>query len=65
MKYEVLRSRQQQETNLAAERTETKGIEETTATNLTSVGYSLSRPWLRPLIEKHNLSTVDNVGLNA
>ena len=53
------------ETNLAAQRTEPERIKEASATNLTGVGDTLSRPGLWALIQKYNLGTVDNIGLNA
>lgn len=50
---------------LAAQRTEPERVKEASATNLTGVGDTLSRPGLWALIQKYNLRTVDNVGLNA
>ena len=55
----------ERETNLAAQRTEPERVKEASATNLTGVGDTLSRPGLWALIQKYNLRTVDNVGLNA
>lgn len=51
--------------HLAAHRAESEGVRETSATNLTSVGHSLPKPRLWPLIEEHHLRTVDDVCLNV
>lgn len=50
---------------LASERTESKWIEKTSATNLAGIGDTLSRPWLWPLIQENDFSAVDNVSLDA
>jgi len=50
---------------LTTKRAEAEGIKETPFTNFTSVGDTFTRPRLRPLIQEHNPSTVDYVGLNS
>lgn len=50
---------------LATKRAESEGIKETTLTNFASISDPFTGPWLRPLIQEHNLCTVDNVGLNC
>lgn len=49
---------------LASKGAESEGVEEAPFTDFTSIGDSFTRPWLWPFIQKDNLSTVDNVGLN-
>lgn len=50
---------------LATKGTETERIKEATLTDLTSIGDTFTRPWLRPFIQEHNSSTVDDVRLNS
>lgn len=50
---------------LATQGAEPKGVGEASAANLTSVGDPFSRPWLRPLVQKHNLCAVDDVRLHV
>lgn len=50
---------------LASERTESERVGKAAVTDLAIVGDALPRPGLRPLIEKHNLGAVDDIGLNA
>jgi len=50
---------------LTTKRAEAEGIKEAAITDLAGIGDPFSGPWLRPLIQEHNLGTVDNVSLNA
>ena len=56
---------EEEEENLAAQRAEAKGIKKASATNLASVGDTLTRPGLRPLVQEHNLRAVYYVCLHA
>lgn len=51
--------------HLATKRAKTEGIQEATLTDMASVGNTFTRPRLRPLIQEHNSSTVDNVCLDS
>lgn len=49
---------------LAAKGAEAKGIKKRSAANLASVGDTFTRPWLRPLVQEHNLCAVYYVCLH-
>ena len=50
---------------LATERAKAKWVKEAALADLTCVGDTFARPWLRAFVQEHNPGTVDNVGLDS